>query len=75
MNIHEAPSLVKMDNGTDMTCNAVADWRRLSITEINFIDPESPLRKAHMEPLNGQLRDELLAIEALIMLPKQKITR
>ena len=42
INIHGAPEFVRMDNGTEMTSNTVADWCRFSAADISFIDPGSP---------------------------------
>lgn len=63
MTIHGAPGFVRMDNGAEMTSNAIADWCRFSPTGIVFIDPGSPWQNAYVESLNGPLRDELLASE------------
>jgi len=61
--IHGAPGFVRMDNGTEMTSNAVADWCRFSPTGIVFIDPGSPWQNAYVEPFTDRLRDALLAVE------------
>ena len=62
-----------MDNGTEMTCNSVADWCRFSPTGIIFIDPRSPWQNPFIESFNGKLRDELLAVEQFHTLLEAKI--
>ena len=57
INIHGAPEFVRMDNGTEMTSNTVADWCRFSTDDISFIDPGSPSQNAYVESFNGKLRD------------------
>ena len=71
--IHGAPGYVRMDNGTEMTSNAVADWCRFSPTGIVFIDPGSPWQNAYVESFNGRLRDELLAVEVFHTLLEAKV--
>lgn len=71
--IHGAPGFVRMDNGTEMTSNAVADWCRFSPTGIVFIDPGSPWQNAYVESFTGRLRDELLAVEIFHTLLEAKV--
>ena len=73
INVHGAPEFVRMDNGTEMTSNTVADWCRLRAAEISFIDPGSPWQNAYVESFNGKLRDELLGIEIFTTLLEAKI--
>ena len=42
INVHGTPEFVRMDNGTEMTSNTVADWCHFSITDTYFNDPGSP---------------------------------
>ena len=62
-----------MDNGTEMTCNSVADWCRFSPTGIIFSDLGSPWQNPFFESFNGKLRDELLAVEQFHTLLEAKI--
>ena len=62
-----------MDNGTEMTCNSVADWCRFSPTGIIFIDLGSPWQNPLIESFNGKLRDELSAVEQFQTLLEAKI--
>ena len=73
INVHVAPEFVRMDNSTEMTSNTVADWCRLSSSEISFIDPGSPWQNAYVESVNGKLRDELLGVEIFTTLFEAKI--
>ena len=71
--IHGAPEFVRMDNGTEMTSNAIMDWCQLSPANIAYIDPGAPWQNAHVESFNGKLRDELLAVEIFTTLLEAKI--
>ena len=73
INVHGAPEFVRMDNGTEMTSNTVADWCRFSTANISFIDPGSPWQNAYVESFNGKLRDEFLGIEIFTTLLEAKI--
>ena len=73
INVHGAPEFVRMDNGTEMTSNTVADWCRFSPSDISFIDPGSPWQNAYVESFNGKLRDELLGVEIFTTLLEAKI--
>ena len=71
--VHGFPELLRMDNGTEMTSNAIADWCRFSPSGIVFIDPGSPWQNPFIESFNGKLRDELLAVEQFNTLLEAKI--
>lgn len=71
--VHGFPKFVRMDNGTEMTSNAIAGWCRFSPSGIVFIDPGSPWQNAFVESFNGKLRDELLAVEQFHTLLEAKI--
>jgi len=62
-----------MDNGTEMTSNAIMDWCQYSPANIHYIDPGSPWQNAYVESFNGKLRDELLAVEIFTTLLEAKI--
>ena len=70
---HGYPQFIRMDNGPEMTCNAIADWCRFSPTGSVFIEPGSPWQNAYVESFNGKLRDELLAIEVFHTLLEAKV--
>jgi putative transposase len=71
--VHGHPMFIRMDNGPEMTCNAIADWCRFSSTGSVFIEPGSPWQNAFVESFNGKLRDELLAIELFHTLLEAKV--
>lgn len=62
-----------MDNGTEMTSNAVADWCRFSPTGIVFIDPVSTWQNAYVESFTGRLSNEFLAVEVFHTLLEAKV--
>ena len=64
---------IRMDNGSEMPCHAIADWCRFSATGSVFIEPGSPWQNAFLESFNGKLRDELLAIELFHSLLEAKV--
>lgn len=67
------PEFAPMDNGTEMTRNIVADWRRFSIADMILIDPRSPWQNAYAESFNGKPHDGLLEIEVFVTLLEEKI--
>ena len=71
--VHGHPRFIRIDNGPEMTCNAVADSCRFSTTGSVFIEPGSPWQNAFVESFNGKLRDELLAIEVFHTLLEAKV--
>ncbi len=73
ISIDGAPEFVRMDDGTEMTSNTVADWCRFILSDISFIEPVSPWQNAYVESFNGKLRDQLLGIEIFATLLKAKI--
>jgi len=54
------PELVRMDNGPELTANALRDWCRFASTGTSYIEPGSPRENPFIESFNGKLRDELL---------------
>jgi putative transposase len=58
------PELVRMDNGPEMTANALRDWCRFSGAERSFIEPGSPWQNPFVESFGSRVRDEVLSIEA-----------
>ena len=53
-----------MDNGPEMTANALRDWCRFSGTERSFIEPGSPWQNPFVESFGSRVRDEVLSVEA-----------
>jgi putative transposase len=57
------PELVRMDNGPELTANALRDWCRFSRSATSYIEPGSPWENPFIESFNGKFRDELLDCE------------
>jgi putative transposase len=58
------PELVRMDNGPEMTANALRDWCRFSGADRSFIEPGSPWQNPFVESFGSRVRDEVLSVEA-----------
>jgi len=57
------PTHLRMDNGTEMTAHAMADWCRFTGVDASFIDPASPWQNGTCESFNGRFRGEFLTCE------------
>lgn len=66
------PELVRMDNGPELTANALRDWCRLGGTGASYIEPGSPWENPFVESFGGKVRDEVLAVEAFDSLLEAK---
>jgi putative transposase len=66
------PELVRMDNGPEMTANALRDWCRFSGAGRSFIEPGSPWQNPFVESFGSRVRDEVLAVEAFDSLLEAK---
>jgi putative transposase len=58
------PELVRMDNGPEMTANALRDWCREGGSGRSFIEPGSPWQNPFVESFGSRVRDEVLAVES-----------
>ena len=58
------PELIRMDNGPEMTANAIRDWCRFSRAGRSFIEPGSPWQNPFVESFGSRVRDEVLPVEA-----------
>jgi putative transposase len=58
------PRFIRMDNGPELTANALRDWCRFTGAGTSYIEPGSPWQNPYVESFGGRLRDELLAVEA-----------
>jgi putative transposase len=67
------PDLLRMDNGPELTANALRDWCRFSGAGTTYIEPGSPWENPFIESFNGKLRDELLDGEAFETLLEAKV--
>ena len=66
------PELVRMDNGPELTANALRDWCRFGGTGTSYIEPGSPWENPFVESFGGKVRDEVLAVEAFDSLLEAK---
>ncbi len=67
-----SPELVRMDNGPELTANAIRDWCRFAGTGSSYIEPGSPWQNPFVESFGGKVRDEVLAVEAFDSLLEAK---
>ena len=66
------PELVRMDNGPELTANALRDWCRLGGSGACYIEPGSPWENPFVESFGGKVRDEVLGMEAFDSLLEAK---
>jgi putative transposase len=59
-----APELLRMDNGPELTANALRDWCRFGGSGRSFIEPGSPWQNPFVESFGSRVRDEVLSVEA-----------
>ena len=59
-----APELLRMDNGPELTANALRDWCRFGGSGSSYIEPGSPWQKPFVESFCSRVRDEVLSVEA-----------
>jgi putative transposase len=67
-----SPELLRMDNGPELTANALRDWCRFSGSGSAYIEPGSPWQNPFVESFGGKVRDEVLAVEAFDSLLEAK---
>jgi len=66
------PELVRMDNGPELTANALRDWCRFSGVDTSYIEPGSPWQNPFVESFGSRVRDEVLSVEAFDSLLEAK---
>ncbi len=54
------PERIVLDNGPELTGNALAKWADDGKITLRFIDPGKPAQNAYTESFNGRFRDECL---------------
>ena len=54
------PTTLVMDNGTELTSNAMLDFAKRTRVELHYIEPGKPTQNAFIESFNGRFRDECL---------------
>lgn len=67
------PEHVRMDNGPELTANALRDWCRFSDTGTASIEPGSPWENPFVESFASRFHDEVLSVEAFDSLPEAKV--
>jgi transposase InsO family protein len=67
------PAYLRMDNGPELTANALHDWCRFSGAGSSYIEPGSPWENPFVESFASRVRDEVLAVEAFDSLLEAKI--
>ena len=68
-----APAFIRMDNGPEMTANAIRDWCATSGAKTSYIEPGSPWQNPFVESFGGRVRDEVLAVEAFDSLLEARV--
>jgi putative transposase len=69
----QPPRFIRMDNGPELTANALRDWCRFTGAGISYIEPGAPWQNPYVESFGGRLRDELLAVEAFSSLLEAQV--
>lgn len=54
------PSVIRVDNGSEMTSQVFTDWCEAHNMRIAYIQPGKPNQNAHIERFNRSFRDEVL---------------
>jgi putative transposase len=67
------PAFIRMDNGPEMTANAIRDWCQTSGANTSYIEPGSPWQNPFVESFGSRVRDEVLAVEAFDSLLEAKV--
>ena len=67
------PQFIRMDNGPELTANALRDWCRFAGAGTSHIEPGSPWQNPYVESFGSRLRDELLAIETFNTLLEARV--
>jgi putative transposase len=62
-----------MDNGPEMTADALKDWCRFSRTGTVYIEPGSPWQNPFVESFHSRVRDELLDVEEFSCLAEARV--
>jgi putative transposase len=68
-----APEHLRMDNGPEMTANALRDWCQFSDTGTAYIEPGSPWQNPFVESFHSRVRDELLDVEEFSCLVEAQV--
>ena len=68
------PHVVRLDNGPELTSQALAAWAEGHGVRLEFIEPGKPTQNAYVESFNGKFRDECLQANWFISLPDARRT-
>ena len=68
-----APECVRMDNGPELTANAIRDWCRTTGAGSAYIEPGSPWQNPFVESFGGRVRDEVLGVESFATLLEAQV--
>ncbi|MFY9664893.1 MAG: DDE-type integrase/transposase/recombinase [Candidatus Cybelea sp.] len=60
------PEVIGFDQGSEFTSHAMLRWSAERRIALRFSDPGKPTQNAHIESLNGRIRDELLNTQVLV---------
>lgn len=71
--LYGPPQYVRMDNGPELTANALRDWCRFSGATTSYIEPGSPWQNPFVESFGSRVRDEVLAVEAFDTLLEARV--
>lgn len=64
---HGMPEILRMDNGPELTCNAIAEWAD-GVVGLVFIPPGEPWCNGYVESFHSRQRDEFLNINVFTSL-------
>jgi putative transposase len=68
-----APEHLRMDNGPEMTADALRQWCERSRTGTAYIEPGSPWQNPFVESFHSRVRDELLDVEEFACLGEARV--
>ena len=60
------PQMIRFDHGSEFTSHAMLRWSAEKQVNLHFCDPGKPTQNAHIESLNGRIRDELLNTQTFV---------
>ena len=58
---HRLPAILRMDNGPELTCRALAEWAD-DVVDLVFIPPGEPWRNGYVESFHSRQREEFVNI-------------
>lgn len=68
------PSVLRMDNGPELTGKALDRWAHEHGVLLDFIRPGRPMDNGHIESFNGRLRKECLNLNVFVSLADARRT-